>query len=159
VSTLQQAEMEFWRRVQMDEDDRCWPITGGYLDADGYGFINVAGKRQRAHRFAFFLLHGYWPSPCCLHSCDTPACCNYYHLREGTRKDNAEDRCARDRSNRTCQPRGEAHRLAKLTEGKVRELRALRRSGMTYSALATLYGVTKRAAICADKGITWGFVT
>ena len=77
--------------------DACHPWTGK-LDTSGYGVLDVEKKMQRAHRVSFFLAHGRWPKPCCLHRCDTPACVNESHLFEGTQLENIADRHAKGRT-------------------------------------------------------------
>ena len=44
-----------------------------------------------AHRVAWFVHYGKWPSEDILHKCDTPRCVRWDHLFEGTQKDNVAD--------------------------------------------------------------------
>jgi hypothetical protein len=73
----------------------------GCKDKDGYGKfqLNGGGKQRhvRAHRFAFFMAHGQWPSRLALHSCDTPSCVNPAHLEDGDQGQNVRDCVARGR--------------------------------------------------------------
>jgi hypothetical protein len=100
------------------------PNTGywlwtGHCDENGYGLVNVAGKNYKAHRVAFYLAYGRWPTPCALHRCDNPACVNPAHLFEGTKRDNTNDMLAKGRGfeppnaalgrSRTSCPRGHAY--------------------------------------------------
>jgi hypothetical protein len=131
----------FWSRVDRSGGaDACWLWTRG-KDKDGYGVVQPGGRKGRlqyAHRVAFFVTHGRWPQPCCLHSCDTPACVNPTHLFEGTNRDNIRDR---DRKGRNA--RGERIGISKLTEAQVREIRERHASGATYKQLALDYGVNR----------------
>jgi len=62
----------------------------------GYGVLKVEGKVRRAHRFAFFMHHGYWPKVC-RHTCDNPSCINVAHLLDGDQADNMADKSERGR--------------------------------------------------------------
>ena len=53
---------------------------------------------------------------------------------------------------------GEGNPRAKLTAGKVRELRARRADGLTYQQLATEFGISDVSAWAADNGKTWAHV-
>lgn len=84
----------FWSYVE--KTDACW-IWTGQRTKKGYGVLHTGQVRHRAHRFSFFVKNGYWPEPCCLHSCHNPPCVNPNHLRAGTNKENVEDRLQRQR--------------------------------------------------------------
>jgi len=53
---------------------------------------------------------------------------------------------------------GEGNRRAKLTSGKVRELRARRADGLTYRQLAAEFGISDSSACAAVNGKTWTHV-
>lgn len=78
----------------------CIEWTGA-KDKDGYGKfqLNGGGKQThvRAHRYAFFLAHGRWPSELALHRCDNAACVNPEHLEDGDQGKNVRDCVARGR--------------------------------------------------------------
>jgi hypothetical protein len=58
----------------------------------GYGKCSVSRSRwDRAHRVAWFLATGAWPTMQVLHHCDTPACVRFEHLFLGTQADNMTD--------------------------------------------------------------------
>ena len=83
---------------------QCWQWTAG-TDADGYGRF---GFRQgdhyinkKAHRVAWFLVTGRWPSEYLLHRCDNTLCIRPDHCYEGTQQDNVRDREERQRRNVT----------------------------------------------------------
>src|SRR5580704_1050029 len=71
----------FWRSVDKDgpvpahvpDIGPCWQWVLS-VDRKGYGQIGDAGKLKRAHRVAFFLTHGRWPTPMAMHRCDNPRC-------------------------------------------------------------------------------------
>lgn len=96
----------FWEKVDKagpTPDHRpelgpCWIWTAG-RDRHGYGQINVGPEHgaDGAPRVAFFLAEGRWPTPCCLHHCDNPACVRRDHLFEGTRADNNRDMARKGR--------------------------------------------------------------
>lgn len=111
-------------------------------EKSSYGQMGHEGKIVMAHRVAWFLAYGTWPTPCALHSCDNPPCCNVEHLFEGTQVDNMHDMWSKGRGLKA-QPksRGELSPHAKLTEQTVREIRALH-GKVTQRELAKRYGVS-----------------
>lgn len=139
--------------------DECWPWRG-YLNDKGYGIMSFhiagTGKRGkpgaiRAHRYALIASgRPVVPGMRVLHSCDNPSCVNPDHLRWGTQAENCADIVARDR-----QPKGEAKSLSKLTEDKVREIRA---SQLPHSALALRYGVCEATIGAIRSGKKWRHV-
>jgi hypothetical protein len=54
---------------------------------------------------------------------------------------------------------GEGHPRAKLTAGKVRQLRARRADGLTYRQLAAEFGISDVSACAAVSGKTWAHVS
>lgn len=85
----------------------------GATDDHGYGVVGFRGRGEKAHRVAFFLSEGRWPSPCGLHRCDNPPCVRRSHLFEGTKKDNSQDMAAKNRHGSAVHPervpRGDRH--------------------------------------------------
>ena len=94
----------FWSKVNKNGPfvdsklGRCWLWTAGPKEGR-YGVILMNGKGEGAHRVAFFLEHGRWPSPCGLHRCDVTRCVRPTHIFEGTQRDNMLDCHAKGRSN------------------------------------------------------------
>src|SRR5512141_57908 len=97
----------------------CWLWTA-YIDAHGYGKLQVDGGPKRAHRLSWFLKHGEWPNPYALHKCDVRNCVNPDHLFEGTHRDNADDRVAKGR---TARQYGSKNGRARLSEQEAQRIR------------------------------------
>lgn len=112
----------FWPKVRRAGPGECWEWTA--LTNKGrmqYGTFILDGKHALAHRVAFYLTHGKWADPCCLHSCDNPKCCNPAHLREGSYVENMKDMDARGRRR---QPYGEGHGNCQISDQAIRDIRA-----------------------------------
>lgn len=101
----------------------------------GYGVRNMRGKVRYVHRMVCEAVHGTPPTPqhMALHLCNQPLCYNPDHLYWGTKKQNAEDSRAAG-----TMALGEKHGMVKLTEKKVRAIRAA--SGSSY-VIAAKFGV------------------
>lgn len=68
----------FWQKV--DKTDSCWIWTGS-KSKSGYGLLDVAGKLQRPHRYAFVACGGTIPKGLHLdHLCRNRACVRPDHL-------------------------------------------------------------------------------
>jgi hypothetical protein len=147
----------FWLKVGLARPDDCWPWMRG-INNKGYGFAcneHGRGHREYAHRIAWRLFNksdipaGLWV----LHECDNPPCCNPRHLRLGTLQDNVDDSWAKGRT-----ARGEKNHSSKLTEHDVREMRRLRREGLTYQAIAARFNMSMMSTYYACNGVTWRHV-
>lgn len=124
----------------------------GCCGCNGYGQFRLQGKTHRANRVAFYLAHGRWPEPCCLHHCDNRACVNDAHLFEGTPAENSADMCSKLRQALG----GERHGIAKLTERDVIEIRSTYARGhVTQRHLATMFGVSQCTIYAVLKRKIW----
>lgn len=142
-------EQRFWSKVAVGATDECWGWVGG--SNDGRGRFQLDGKPELAHRVAFLLTHGRWPAPRCLHTCDTPLCCNPTHLWEGTQADNMADKTNKDR-----QIKGEQHGRAKLNEARVEWIKARwAAGGMTQRRMADVLGVSRQTIGDIINGKKW----
>lgn len=120
----------------------CWLWAAG-KNAKGYGQVWARGKNRYVHREAYEAVSGEGSADGLLvrHKCDTPACVNPDHLEIGTHADNMRDMVERGRQARV---KGAGHSGAKLTEDKVRTIRAdYMRGSHTHGlrAFARQYGV------------------
>lgn len=102
------------------------PITGCWWWTDmptaaNYGQFLAGGTMVYAHRFSWFLAHGFYPEPgvYVCHRCDQTACVNPAHLFLGTQSDNLADMVRKGRSRR-----GEKNVNAKLTANDILSIRA-----------------------------------
>jgi hypothetical protein len=113
-----------------------------------------------AHRVAYYLVHGHWPTPQGLHGCDNTLCCNAdnpAHVHEGTAKQNTAEMFERGRGVLPPVRSGEHASRAKLTDAQAREI--LERygsgcAGISQAALATEYGVSQNSVsyiVCGKR--------
>lgn len=108
----------FWRKL--DKSGDCWPWIGE-KSPEGYGQMTTPYGNIRAHRLSWTIANGKIPDGLLVcHTCDNPPCVNPAHLWLGTNLDNRADMVAKGR-----QVRGEQNGFSKLTDAKVREIRAL----------------------------------
>lgn len=135
----------------------CWQWTGPLANGrDSRGAFNVQNKNQLAHRVSFWIAYGRWPTPCCLHKCDNTLCVNPAHLFEGDQLANIADRHRKGRTSRASRCRGATNGQAKLTEERVREIRAA--MGTPNADFAAKFGVTAGLIAMVKNGRIWRHV-
>jgi hypothetical protein len=147
------AESVYLRHVIM-HDEGCWGWQGATVY--GYGVFTAGRKSYRAHTFAYTMRHGPIPKGMCVcHTCDVRTCTLDEHLWLGTRADNSLDMMLKGRAHP-----GEAHGNAKLTEEKVRIIRARPfASHRQIRAWAAEWGVCYGTIWSVSRFKTWRHIT
>lgn len=127
LSALSEDDVtRFWGLIDVRGPEECWPFRAA-VAAGRHGFLNIKGRRYRAHALALALEVGPPPKAgtVCRHSCDYPPCCNPAHLAWGTYKQNTQDAVARGRMHRWNGERaGSRNPFAKLSEADVHLIRS-----------------------------------
>lgn len=158
-----QADIDwFHNKVDINLVSGCWVWIGGKSRTtrkagnEYYGYMKFMGKLQSAHRASWKLHYGEIPiglNVC--HKCDNTSCCNPEHLLLGTDQDNVQDKIKKGRANL---PRGSRHHRSKLTEGNVREIRELLKSGIGQTEISKKYKVSVGCIEGVRKGNNWQWV-
>lgn len=111
----------------------------GYTQPNGYGYVNVGGRKMPAHRLSLILSGTNVPQGLDVcHRCDVRNCVNPEHLYVGTRKQNMADCTLRVRHNK---PSGETHWSAKLSAKDVADIRQSNANGERQTAIARRFKV------------------
>lgn len=167
---LTNKELErFWAKVdQSGGPDACWPWTASTQGTSNYGAVMIRREginpKYFAHRIALSIALGraIEPEEEACHNCpdgDNVLCCNPAHLWVGTHQENIADRDAKGRHYRGGPYKarsGEEHGRAKLTEEKVRTIRALYQDkSATLRELAREHGVTDMTIHAVVNRRTW----
>lgn len=122
----------------VDSQTGCW-IWGGKLNGNGYAVSTRNHKSVRLARWLYERTFGALSVGMHVdHICRNRACINPYHLRPLTPRDNQL-----------------ASPLLKLTKDKAREIRRLRSSGKTFSAIGSQFGISKRYVFDIVKRDAW----
>ena len=137
----------FWRNVDVQGYDDCWPWLGDSRDG-GYGVFFYHGRIWGSHELALSFSTGEirHPSLDTCHECDNPSCCNPAHLRFDTRLSNVRDMDQRGRRKSTAK---------KLTPADVETIRVRRANGARQKDLADQYGVTDGLISSIVRGLRW----
>ncbi len=149
------ATNRFWRAVDKQSNDKCWPWMGA-RHYKGYGeFVVSKGNKTKAHRFSWTCKHGAIPDGMIIcHKCDNPPCCNPSHLFLGTQKTNKEDSINKHRH-----AYGERSGRAKLTAEKVSQIRAMdKQANFTRLSLAAKFGISGRMVTAICRYESWRHV-
>jgi len=147
----------------------CWDFQGKRAHGKWkYGLLSIVREGKsifiRTHRLMWETINGR-PVPrglWILHHCDQPACNNPWHLYPGTAKDNTRDAVQRDRfPHDPGHPilRGEALGHGKLTEAKVRNIRARYAAGESNSVIAADLQVSRKTIYLVVKRKLWTHVS
>ena len=135
-------------------------MPDGPKDKDGYSVSGSWGIRYRAHRVAYCKHNKVSiyaiADKVVRHTCDNRACVNPEHLVLGTPADNIRDQIERGRFRKT--GRGETAPHVKLTEDQVREIRALRQSGVSVIALAKQFNLSRGYVYTILDKTTWSHI-
>jgi hypothetical protein len=143
----------FFKAFVEDYQTGCWEWQWS-KNAAGYGQFYWVGSMRLAHRISYYLFRGIDLGELCgCHTCDNPGCVNPAHIFAGTRLDNRHDAMQKGR------PRpgawGERASKAKLKERDIPEIISLRKSGLTFRAIAARYGVFHSSIIKVCQGKSW----
>jgi len=113
-----------------DYETKCWVCD--LSKRGGYCAIELNGRKVYAHRFmCVYDNNGYNPLDLeACHSCNNRICCNPFHLRFDT-----------PRNNRVDSIKAGTHNSAKVMDN-VREIRYLCATGLTYKELGKRFGVS-----------------
>lgn len=133
---------KFWKYVDRQGSDDCWPWTGG-VTSEGYGCFYLNGRAQGAHRVSWALsAQRQVPEGLLVcHSCDNRCCVNPAHLFVGTASDNMQDMVAKGRNTPTV---GERNFHAKLTTQQVARMRRqAKERDITQAELGRRFGVSQ----------------
>jgi hypothetical protein len=138
-----------------ESDGDCWRWTGWY-QSSGYGAFRIGGNRGkdvRAHRLSWILANGPIEQGLLVcHRCDHPWCVNPEHLFLGTAKDNIRDCAEKGRRKVGRIYRGVDSSQAALSADDVRAIRA---SDLSSSALSRMYGVAHNTIRRARSGFSY----
>lgn len=113
--------------------------------------MRLNGVTHRTHRLSYEMMKGEIPSGLVVcHKCDNTACVNPDHLFLGTSSQNRADAVQKNRH-----IHGELHHKAKITEGDVRDIWALIRSGAADYEIAPLFGISRFSITKIRIGKNW----
>lgn len=140
----------FWKKV--NKTPKCWEWTKA-LDKHGYGLFWYRGGCELAHRVSFTTEYGKIPDGFGVHhDCDNRKCIRPSHLMVSTQQDNMLDALERGRLDVFI---GSNHKLSKLKEAQVLEIRA---SKLSEVKLAEKYGVDRSMIGKIRRNESWNHI-
>jgi hypothetical protein len=144
-------ERRFWRKVLLGAPSECW-LWQGRLNRYGYGTVLFKKARHLAHHLAWALetRESIAKGQRILWSCGNKLCCNPNHMRLSA--------TSPARGAAKAPPNLDGHWFSKLTEDKVRQMRALSAAGWRHRCVASLFGISVDTVRGALVGRTWRHV-
>jgi hypothetical protein len=137
------------------DEETCWIFIGA-TSKDGYCSFKCGREYFKSHRFSYEYYVGPIPEGLLImHSCDTPNCCNPFHLSPGTNAQNSADRKNKNRGNR---PIGTKNVKCVLTESDVIEIRKIHIGPYQrkfFHATAYMFGVNQDTIGNIVRRETW----
>jgi len=118
-------EQKFWSKVNITTQGECW-IYRGKIFKNGYGCFPIQSLNFLSHRVAYFLCYKDIP-PSLMHTCDNRVCCNPFHLKIGSQKENIQDMIKKGRSN---PPKERRNHRCKLLNHEIVTIKDLLQSGL-----------------------------
>ena len=110
-----------WETVDKESPEDHWLWTGS-VDTKGYGYFVYAGRKRRAHRLVYELVHGQDSAGDgdLDHLCRVPLCVNPSHLEPVTHKENLlrGSGVAAVNADKTCCPKGHPYDEQNTLYGK-----------------------------------------
>ena len=152
------AKAKYHKRFEKGAPDECWHWNG-CVTAHNQLIINMDGKLYNARRLAVYYagrIEQGNSSICITASCDNQMCVNPNHLRLETRGQMQNRLKAEGRTTK-----GSKHKMSKLTEADIIEMRKLyikQHSRFGYAGLAKQFGVTPGCVRDILIGKTWTHV-
>ena len=132
----------------------CWIWKKGKT-GNGYPVLSFHGKQTKAHRYAFELHFGPFPSKLLVcHKCDHPACVNPEHLFAGTQAENLDDMRKKGREHK-CGARGHRNARSIFTAKQVAEMRRLHSEGWRVCEINRRFGGSYASIWLILKGRNW----
>ena len=85
------ASTRFEERYIPEPSSGCWIWLGHLSGSSGYGYLDVDGRSERAHRYSYTMHKGVIPNGLVIdHLCRMPWCVNPDHLEAVTQKTNVQ---------------------------------------------------------------------